>query len=58
MCHILCVCGLSQCSSVQVQALRADINKKILEAERQLESTYVSSRAAVEKKLADVRSEL
>ena len=41
-----------------VQALRADINKKILEAERQLESTYVSAKAAAQKKLKDVRSEL
>lgn len=43
---------------VVVQALRADINKKILEAERQLESTYVSAKAAAQKKLGDVRSEL
>lgn len=45
-------------SCVVVQALRADINKKILEAERQLESTYVSAKAAAQKKLGDVRSEL
>lgn len=41
-----------------MQAVRADINKKILEAEGQLESTYVSARAAAEKKWGQLKSEL
>ena len=41
-----------------VQELRASMNKSILQAERQLESSYVSAKAAAQKKWADVKSEL
>lgn len=50
---MLCLC----CDSVS-QELRAEINKKILEAERQLENTYVSAKTTAQKKWADARSEL
>lgn len=44
--------------SLYMQELRANMNKGILQAERQLESSYVSAKAAAEKKWADVRAEL
>jgi len=34
------------------------MNKNILQAERQIESSYVSAKAAAQKKHADVKAEL
>ena len=34
------------------------MNKNILQAERQIESSYVSAKAAAQKKYADAKSEL
>ena len=41
-----------------VQELRASMNKNILQAERQIESSYVSAKAAAQKKYTDAKSEL
>ena len=41
-----------------VQELRASMNKSILQAERQLESSYVSAKAAAQKKWANANAEL
>lgn len=48
---------LTMCS-VPVQDLRTSINKSILQAERQIESSYVSAKAAAQKKWADAHAEL
>ena len=49
--------SLTMCS-VPVQDLRTSINKSILQAERQIESSYVSAKAAAQKKWADAHAEL
>ncbi len=40
------------------QELRASMNKSILQAERQLESSYVSAKAAAQKKWSNANAEL
>ena len=53
-----CRAGTEFSYPLLVQELRASMNKSILQAERQLESSYVSAKAAAQKKWSNVNAEL